>query len=99
MAVPAARLETRAYSEPLLRRNRGGCDRLAARVQRRDDLLDEGADEIGVELGAGTLPQLLQSLLPAHRRAVGAAFGHRVVGIADEDRPRAEGDIAAGEIV
>ena len=52
-----------------------------------------------VELRAGVVADLGQRVLAAHRLAVGAVGGHRVVRVAAEDDPRGERDLLAGEAV
>ena len=59
--------------------------------------LDEDLDEFGVELFAGDPAQLLDRVVARHRRAVGVARGHHVVGVGDRDDPRELGDFVAGE--
>ena len=64
----------------------------------REDASGE-LDQLRVELGSGAAAQLLERVLGADRVAVGAALGHRLVGVADEDDPRAERDLLACEPV
>ena len=59
--------------------------------------LDEDLDEAGVELLAGDPAQLLDRVVARHRRAVGVARGHHVVGVGDGDDPRQLRDVVACE--
>ena len=51
----------------------------------------------GVELFAGDPAQLDDRVVARHRRAVGVARGHHVVGVGDGDDPRQLGDVVAGQ--
>ena len=51
----------------------------------------------GVELLAGDPPQLLDRVVGGHRRAVGVAGRHHVVGVCDGDDPRQLGNLVAGQ--
>src|SRR5260221_5778370 len=59
--------------------------------------LDEDLDEAGVELFAGDTAQLDDRVVAGHRRAVGGARRHHVVGVGDGDDPGRLGDVVAGE--
>ena len=61
------------------------------------DQLDEDLDELGVELFAGDAAQLDDRVVRGHRRAVGVAGGHHVVGVGDGDDPRELRDFLALE--
>ena len=59
--------------------------------------LDEDLDEAGVELFAGDPSQLDDRVVARHRRAVGIARRHHVVGVGDGDDPGQFGDVVAGQ--
>ena len=61
------------------------------------DQLDEDLDEFGVELLAGDPAQLDDRVVRGHRRPVGVARGHHVVGVGDRDDPRQLRDLLALE--
>ena len=77
-----------------LGRERGG--RRLFRL-RRVELLGERGDHGRVELSSGTALELGERLLLLEPPAVDAVGGHRVVGVDDEDDPRAERDLLGRE--
>src|SRR3954452_6703066 len=74
---------------------RGVGARPALAVERADQHLRD----LRVELRAGVLAQLADGVAVVHRLAVGAVGGHRVVGVAGQDDPRADGDLLAADAV
>src|SRR5262249_27700358 len=63
------------------------------------ELVGEGVDDLGVELGAGAALELLDRLVGRDAPPVDALGGHGVESIRDEDDPGAERDALAGEAV
>ena len=59
--------------------------------------LDEDLDEAGVQLFAGDPAQLGDRVVAGHRRAVGVARGHHVIGVGDGDNPRQLGNVVAAQ--
>ena len=87
-----------ARRRPSLRRQARGADEAPAAAARAAQDA-ERRDERRVELAAGAAAQLVERLLLAEHRAVGARLAHRAEGVADRDDPRAERDLVAGQAV